>query len=132
MLATPKLLITDDDPALRETLASAFAKRGFAVEVAEDGRRGLDLACKQTIHVAVVDYQMPHLSGLQMLAELRQLRPELPCILMSGALDEMVSSEAKRMRAYSILSKPIRLREIDIAVRKALADVYGWCGDRNL
>lgn len=128
MLATPKLLITDDDAALRESLALALSRRGFQVEMAADGREGLDLAKTPSIHLAIVDYQMPRLSGLEMLAELRRIRPELPCILMSGALDEEVTAEARKMRVYSVLGKPLRLRDMDVEIRKALGDVYGWTG----
>lgn len=128
MLAIPKLLIADDDVDLRNSLATALERRGYLVSLAGDGRQGLDLVRTAPIDLALVDYQMPHFTGLELLRELRDVRPEVPCILMSGALDEIVCEEARRMRAYSILSKPIRLREIDLTIRRALAEVYGWDG----
>ena len=128
MLATPNLLITDDDEALRQALGEAFSRRGFIVTLAADGEHGLDIARRQGIHLALVDYQMPRLTGLEMLAELQRVRPGLPCILMSGAVDEAVRAEAERMRAYRVTSKPLRLRDIDGIVREALAEVYGWAG----
>lgn len=128
MIATPSLLITDDDDALRAALGEAFARRGFAVTLAEDGQRGLDLVRREKFHLALVDYQMPRLSGLEMLAQLRVEHPELPFILMSGAMDESLRAEAQRMRAYGVMSKPLRLRQIDDLVREALAEVYGWAG----
>lgn len=126
MLAIPNLLITDDDAALRESLREVFSRRGFVVTLAEDGEHGLEIAKRQSIHLALVDYQMPRLTGLQMLAELQRLKPELPCILMSAALDDSVRAEAARMRAYGVLHKPMRLHEIDGLVRDAMAQVYGW------
>jgi DNA-binding NtrC family response regulator len=129
MLATPKLLITDDDAALRESLAAAFSRRGIEVALAEDGRRGLEIARREGIHLALVDYQMPRLSGLEMMAELREWRPELPCILMSAALDEAVRREAERMRVYGMMSKPLRLSQIDRLVRDALRKFYAWEGN---
>ena len=128
MLANPSLLITDDDLAFRESLGEAFARRGFHVTLAEDGQRGLDIARRGNFHLALVDYQMPRLSGLQMLEQLRVDRPELPFILMSGAMDESLRAEAERMRAYRVMSKPLRLRQVDDLVREALAEVYGWAG----
>ncbi|WP_164101629.1 response regulator [Candidatus Laterigemmans baculatus] len=128
MLACPRLLITDDDLAFRESLGEAFARRGFEVTLAEDGERGLDVARRGKFHLALVDYQMPRLSGLQMLEQLRIECPELPFILMSGAMDESLRAEAERMRAYRVMSKPLRLRQVDSLVREALAEVYGWAG----
>jgi DNA-binding NtrC family response regulator len=126
MLAIPKLLIADDDATLREALREAFLRRGFSVTVAEDGERGLDIAKRQAIHLALIDYQMPRLTGLQLLAELQRLKPELPCILMSGAMDDQVREEATRMRAYGVMPKPLRLGEIHGLVHQALENVYGW------
>lgn len=128
MIATPSLLITDDDDALRVALGEAFARRGFVVTLAEDGQHGLDLARRQEFHLALVDYQMPRLSGLQMLEQLRVEHPQLPFILMSGAMDESLRAEAQRMRAYGVMSKPLRLHQIDHLVREALSEVYGWAG----
>lgn len=129
MLASPTLLITDDDAALRESLATAFTRRGFKVTLAEDGQRGLDIARRKGIHLVLVDYQMPKLTGLEMLAALREVRPDLPCILMSAALDEVVRSEAEKMRAYGVMSKPLRLSEIDRIVRQAMRKFYGWAAE---
>lgn len=128
MLANPNLLITDDDAALRNSLGEAFSRRGFVVTLAEDGEQGLDIARRQQIHLALVDYQMPRLSGLQMLEHLHEMRPTLPCILMSAAMDDTLRAEAEKRKAYRVLSKPLRLREIDDLIRAALAEVYGWAG----
>ena len=128
MLANPNLLITDDDAALRESLGEAFSRRGFKVTLAEDGEHGLDIARRGQIHLVLVDYQMPRLSGLQMLAGIRELCPELPCILMSAAMDETLRAEAEKVQVYRVLSKPLRLREIEQLIREALAKVYGWVG----
>jgi DNA-binding response OmpR family regulator len=128
MLANPNLLITDDDAALRESLGEAFSRRGFKVTLAEDGEHGLDIARRGQIHLVLVDYQMPRLSGLQMLAGIRELCPELPCILMSAAMDEALRAEAEKVQVYRVLSKPLRLREIEQLIREALAKVYGWVG----
>ena len=128
MLASPNLLITDDDAALRQSLGEAFTRRGFVVTLAEDGEHGLDIARRQQIHIALVDYQMPRLTGLQMLERLQEFSPQLPCILMSAALDEQLKLEAEKRKAYRVLGKPLRLAEIDGLVRAALAEVYGWAG----
>lgn len=128
MLACPKLLIADDDAALRASLGEAFTRRGFDVSLAEDGEQGLEIARRHNVHLVLVDYQMPRLSGLQLMAELSELFPNLPCILMSAAMDDALRAEAEKMRAYGVMSKPLRLREIDSLVRNALAHAYGWAG----
>jgi two-component system chemotaxis response regulator CheY len=125
-LITPRLLITDDDPDLRSTLRLVLQRRGFSTELASDGFEGLEIIRQTEIHLVVLDVHMPRLTGLEMLAQLSRERPELPCILMSGKLDDSIRGEAKRMRVVSILEKPIHISHLSEAVNEALRAKYGW------
>ncbi len=125
-LVTPRLLITDDDPALRQTLGSVLERRGFVTQFAADGLEGLEIIRQHDIHLVVLDVHMPRLTGLEMLAQLQAERPGLPCILMSGQMDPTIRAEANRLHVFSILEKPIRISHLRGTVLEALRVKYGW------
>ena len=130
-LETPSLLITDDDRDFRETLRGVFEPRGFRTLLAADGEEALDVLSRERVHLALLDMHMPRLSGLETIRRIRQLPFDvvLPCILISAALDAAIEEEARRQRAFSILAKPIRLREITGIVQQAMIETYDWRPD---
>jgi CheY-like chemotaxis protein len=127
-LETPELLITDDDRDFRETLRDVFEPRGFRTHLAGDGEEALKIIQNERIHIVLLDMHMPRLSGLETIRRLRetQLTYRLPCILISAALDAAIVEEALRQRTFSILSKPVRLREVTGVVQDALRQAYDW------
>ena len=130
-LETPSLLITDDDRDFRETLRGVFEPRGYRTLLAADGEEALDVLSREAVHLALLDMHMPRLTGLETIRRIRQLPFDvvLPCILISAALDSAIEEEARRQRAFSILSKPLRLREIIGIVQEALLQTYNWRPD---
>lgn len=127
-LVTPHLLITDDDDALRQSLGEAMQRHGFQVMLAADGQEALEVVQSMEIHLALVDVHMPRISGLQLIERLRYSDVQLPCILMSAALDETIRHEAELMHVFRVIGKPFRLAEISQTVRQGLAEHYGWAG----
>jgi len=127
-LQTPSLLITDDDPAFRETLRVVFEPKGFRTLLAGDGEEALKIVHNDTVHVVLLDMHMPKLTGLETLRMLKEFRAMLPCILLSAQLDELVVEQARRAHAYSVLSKPVTVRQITYVVRQALQRTYAWHG----
>ena len=123
---SPTLLITDDDRAFRETMREVFAPRGFSTHLAADGEEALQIVRQERIHLALFDMQMPRLTGIEAIRQARQLHSDLPCILISGALNPEIRAEAELAEAYSILEKPVRLSVITTIVAKAMSDRYGW------
>jgi CheY-like chemotaxis protein len=126
LLETPSLLITDDDADFRETLRIAFEPRGFRTLLAGDGEEALDIIRTREVHLVLLDMHMPKLTGLETLRLVKQFRALLPCILMSAHLDESVVEEARLAHAFSVLSKPVTLRQITGVVRQALERTYNW------
>jgi CheY-like chemotaxis protein len=127
-LQTPSLLITDDDPAFRETLRVVFEPKGFRTLLAGDGEEALKIVHNDTVHVVLLDMHMPKLTGLETLRMLKEFRAMLPCILLSAQLDELIVEQARRAHAYSVLSKPVTVRQITYVVRQALQRTYAWHG----
>ena len=123
---TPSLLITDDDSDFRETLRVVFEPRGFRTLLAGDGEEALKIVRSEEVHLVLLDVHMPKLTGLETLRLVKQFRAMLPCILLSARWDDGLLEEARRERAFSVLSKPVRLPQIVGEVRHALERTYAW------
>ncbi len=124
--SAPSILISDDDRWFRQTLEEVFEPRGFRVLFAEDGAQAVEIVKKEEIHLAVVDMHMPRLTGVEVIREVRRFRVLLPCILVSGALDEEVRREAFAADAFEVLAKPVSLADITATVTSALEATYNW------
>ena len=123
---TPSLLITDDDRGLRESLSLAFEAKGFRPLMAENGEEALQIVRQQTVHVVLLDMHMPRLTGLETIEQLRRFEAPLPCILMSAELDDQIVQQARLAEVFSILAKPLSLRQLTDVVRSALHRTYDW------
>ena len=100
------VLVVDDEPGLRRSLARILGARGYNVGTAEDGAAGLEYIETQSPDVALVDITMPHLTGLQLLAEAKKKKPHTEIIMMTahGGVEEAV--QAVKLGAYQFLTKP--------------------------
>jgi CheY-like chemotaxis protein len=125
-MMVPNLLVSDDDSAFRHVLCEGLSRRGFRVVEAQDGEEAIEKITHCEIHFALVDVHMPRVTGLEVMRHLTQSPHSLPCVLMSAQLDDEIRREAERMRAYKVLSKPIRLRQLTDLVCGALNEIYGW------
>lgn len=113
------LLLIDDDEDLRTVLASTLNYYGHAVIEATDGTHGLKLARDPAIQGVITDIVMPEKNGIEVMMELKRLRPELKVIAISGggrigAGDYLVM--AKHLGAAKILPKPFTTEELIAAV----------------
>ena len=126
MLEIPNLLVTDDDVAFRQVVCEGLLRRGFHVTEAGDGEEALDVMQRDEIHVALVDLHMPRLTGMEVIRRLAESPESPPCVLMSAELDDRVRAEAKRMRAFDVLSKPVRMQHLADVIGNVLESVYDW------
>jgi CheY-like chemotaxis protein len=69
---------------------------------------------------------MPRLTGLETIRRIKQLKLLLPCILISAGLDDILTEQARRAEAFSVLAKPVRFAEVTGAVNRALRQTYNW------
>jgi CheY-like chemotaxis protein len=124
--SVPSILISDDDRWFRQTLEEVFEPRGFRTLFAENGAEAVEIVRNEEVHLAVVDMHMPRLTGVEVIREVRRFRVMLPCILVSGALDEDVRREAFAADAFEVLAKPVSLADIVATVASALETTYNW------
>lgn len=100
------LLIVDDDAVLRERLARAFRKRGFAVAQASNHDEAMATAQQNPPQMAVVDLRMPGLSGLSLLRGLKAENPNIQVVMLTGYGSIATTIEALKLGACYYLQKP--------------------------
>jgi len=118
------ILVTDDDPASRETFREIFEPVGFKTFLAESGEEAIEIVNRHDVHIALMDMHLPKLSGLETMAIVRQIKGMLPMILISADQDEGLMRRALSAQAYSVLSKPVSQSMVIYIVRRALEKFY--------
>ena len=126
MIQQPSILLTDDDLGFRETLRAMLEPRGYRTFEAGDGLEALDIVTRESIHLVLLDYHMPKLTGIETMRRVKQVRELLPCILVSAEMDEQMRREAEAAQVYSVLTKPVSLSQVTSTVDDALRATYGW------
>jgi CheY-like chemotaxis protein len=119
------VLITDDDRTYRETLRELVEPEGYRTVLASSGEEALDIVRDEPIHLALFDMHMPRMSGLEAVEIVHQMNAVLPCILVTGDPSEDVMRQAFRVRAYSVLPKPVSKSILLYTMVRALMKVYG-------
>ncbi len=105
MESAPRVAIIDDDRVWLETLAEYLCGKAYSVETALGGTRGLHLLERGEFHLAVIDYHMPDLDGMQLLRQLRLRRLNVDVLLLSSDDDPTLPPLVLREGAAAFLSK---------------------------
>jgi two-component system, NtrC family, response regulator AtoC len=114
-----RVLVADDEKNLRELLVRELLRKGHAVTGVADGRAALEHLKDEVPDVLLLDMKMPHVEGIEVLRELQDF-PEAPqVIVMTGFQEVSTAVEAMKLGAYDYLTKPARIEELDILIRKA-------------
>ncbi len=116
-----KILIVDDEQAMRESLALLLTGAGFENESAEDGTAALALCGETEYPVILLDLQMPGITGHQVLAELRQQQAATKVVVVSGEASFEAVRDSLQQGAYDFVRKPYLAEELLTTVRNALA-----------
>ncbi|MEX2147240.1 MAG: sigma-54 dependent transcriptional regulator [Candidatus Rokuibacteriota bacterium] len=117
----PALLVADDDPVARDLLVEVLEREGYRVRAAGGGEECLRLAAEEVFDLALVDLRMPDLDGLAVLKRLPAVQPELPVLILTAFATMDSAVEAIGVGACDYLSKPFRMDEIRLVVRRTLA-----------
>ena len=114
-----RILIADDERNLRELIVRELGRRGHEVEGVADGVAALERIRETPLDVVVLDMRMPHKEGIDVLRELATF-PEAPQVIMLTGFQEVSTAvEAMKLGAYDYLTKPTKIEELDVVVRKA-------------
>ena len=119
MIAPIRVLVADDEKNLRELLVRELGRKGHAVAGVADGRAALDRLREESPEVLLLDMKMPTMEGIDVLRELQGFPDAPQVIVMTGFQDVTTAVEAMKLGAYDYLTKPARIEELDILIRKA-------------
>jgi len=114
------ILIVDDDAAMRQMLESLFREQGYAVREASSAPAALEVASEIELDAVLSDIKMPGKSGIEMVGELRQIRPDTPVVLMTafGSIDSAV--EAMRAGAFDYVTTPFETEAVLLTLERAI------------
>jgi two-component system NtrC family response regulator len=102
-----KLLFIDDEQTFLKYLAKRLVLDGFTVKTTFSGEEGVEAAAAEDFDVAVVDLQMPGIDGIEVQRRLKDLQPNLPCIVLTGHGSVENALESGKYNAFKFLSKPV-------------------------
>ncbi len=110
------ILVVDDEPTLRETLADALASEGYDVVVAEDGRRALEVFRAENPDLVLLDLMLPELSGIEVCRIIRA-ESDVPIVMLTAKDSEIDKVVGLELGADDYVTKPFSLRELSARVR---------------
>ncbi len=119
----PKILIVDDERAIRRTLKEILEYEKYDIDEAEDGEIGLEKIEKNNYDVVILDIKMPKKDGLEVLTEMQQKGIDTPVIVLSGHGNIETAVEAVKKGAFDYIPKPPDLNRLLITVRNAMDKV---------
>ena len=103
-----RILIVDDDDALRESLEMLLASEGYSVVTAHSGEQALEYTLDVRIHIVLLDMHMHVLTGLETLRVLKSQDAVRPCILITSEANDQLREDAQEADAFTVLNKPVK------------------------
>jgi two-component system, NtrC family, response regulator AtoC len=117
---TATVLVADDDAVARDLLVEVLSREGYHVLSAADGNEAIKASQSAVIDLALIDLRMPGLDGLELLHRLTRTVPDVVVIILTAFATMDTTIATIRAGAYDYLSKPFRMEEIKLVVRRGL------------
>ena len=116
MVATKRVLVVDDEDVVCRSYERVLSNAGFEVEKANDGSQAFDRIGKRDYDVMLADLRMPGMDGLQVVRKMRETRPNMKVIVVTGYPTQETLLEAERLGVAEYLTKPVAPAELLLAV----------------
>ena len=116
----PIVLVADDDPSILEILKLGFRTKGYEVITASDGKSDIQAIEQNRPDLVVLDIEMPHLPGIEVLRRLRKDWPALPVVIMTAHGTISLAVEAMKEGATEFITKPFEMEQLLLVIQKAL------------
>lgn len=119
--AEVRVLVAEDNPAVREFIVRSLQSIGHKVTPAVDGQQALDILAREKFDVLVTDIVMPNVDGIALALKAVRMFPDLRIVMISGYAQERMRAHNLETLVHRIIAKPFSLEEICDAVKEALA-----------
>lgn len=119
-LEKEKILIVDDEEAIREVVSTLLDAQGYRCTVCSNGNKALDSFRNNSFDLVLSDIVMPEMDGLKLLGEIRAADPDVPVIMVTAMHDISIALEAIRTGAYDYILKPFEKDQLNLSVSRAL------------
>jgi two-component system nitrogen regulation response regulator NtrX len=116
----PRILVADDESDIRASLRRILEYEGLEMVEADSGPEAVRMVEEEDPDAVLLDIKMPRMDGLEVLAELRKSRPDLPVVMISGHGTIATAVEATRLGAYDFMEKPLERDRVLLVLRNAL------------
>lgn len=112
-----KILILDDEKGIRMSLKISLTAMGYTVYEAEDGETALELMSGELFDIAILDINLPGISGIEVLKHLRRVQPECRVVMMTYLSEVKLAVQAMKMGAFDYFTKPFALKEMNALIQ---------------
>jgi DNA-binding NtrC family response regulator len=120
--AATRILIVDDEEAVRDSLSQVLAKEGYEPQSAANGRDAMALFARDACELVFLDLRLPDEDGLAVLRRMKEMSPETPIIMITGFASIESAVETVKLGAFDYLAKPFTPEELRVVTRRALAN----------
>ena len=114
------ILIVDDDESTRRSLTLIFGKKGYETEAVGTGREALEKVQERFFNVALLDVRLPDMEGVELLAPLKEMQPDLAVIIVTAYSSVETAVQALKEGAAAYITKPLNVDEVLATVRETL------------
>ena len=115
-----RIIVIDDDPVMRLSCFKILDKEGYLVETYEDGEQGLNAIQAQKPDLLVVDLKMPKIGGMEVIARVHEIDPEICIVVITGYATIGTAVDAMKAGAYDFLPKPFTPDELRLIVSRGI------------
>jgi len=115
-----KILVIDDERSIRNTLKDILEYEKYEVDLAEDGKKGLELVRSAEYDTVLCDIKMPEMDGIEVLERVVVLAPDTPVVMISGHGNIDTAVESIKKGAFDYIEKPLDLNRLLITIRNAM------------
>ncbi len=112
------ILIVDDEPLIRKSLFEILKMQGFRCQMATNAKEAIEAIHKQAFNIVITDMKLPEMSGIALLKKIKQDRPDIEVIVITGYGSIETAVEAMKLKAFDYIIKPIVDDEITIILQK--------------
>ncbi|MFA6411626.1 MAG: response regulator [Syntrophales bacterium] len=113
---TARILCVDDEPLVLKLMEAQLVPRGYEVFTASNGATALRLLKEIRPHIVLLDIMMPVMSGIETLAEIRKIDPNVGVIMVTAVTDDEIARQAIELGAFDYVTKPINFDYLETAL----------------